>query len=75
MDHGYPLQPLKYLELETLGTSYLEFFQLVLSINCQGWIHGLILLDKVLESTVMTVINDFMYSFLFAPPKGKNVNV
>lgn len=29
---------------------YLEFFQLVLNINCQGWIHGLILVDKVLES-------------------------
>lgn len=28
----------------------LELFQLVLNINCQGWIHGLILVDKVLES-------------------------
>lgn len=29
---------------------YLEFFQLVLDVNRQGWIHGLILVDKVLES-------------------------
>lgn len=29
---------------------YLEFLQLVLDINCQGWIHGLVLADKVLES-------------------------
>lgn len=29
---------------------YLEFLQLVLNINCQGWIHGLILVDEVLES-------------------------
>lgn len=28
----------------------LELFQLVLNINCQGWIHGLVLVDKVLES-------------------------
>ena len=29
---------------------YLEFLQLVLSVNCQGWIHGLILMHKVLKS-------------------------
>ena len=32
------------------SSMYLELFQLVLNVNCQSWIHGLILLDKVLES-------------------------
>lgn len=31
-------------------STYLEFFQLVLDINCQGWIHGLVLVNQVLES-------------------------
>lgn len=30
--------------------SNLEFFQLVLNIYCQGWVHGLVMADKVLES-------------------------
>lgn len=33
-----------------VDSAYLELFQLVLNINCQGWVHGLILVDKVLES-------------------------
>lgn len=38
------------LLLISLIDVHLEFLQLVLNVNCQGWIHGLILVDKILES-------------------------
>ena len=58
--------------IKTFATSYLEFFQLVLSIHCQGWIHGLILLDKVLESAMITVINDLNTESHLSSRKSKH---
>lgn len=36
--------------LSVVVSAHLEFFQLGLNINCQGWIHGLVLTDEVFES-------------------------